>query len=79
MNEKEERLRQLEDELHSTSMELSEKNRQLLTIREEQAAQKCSINCLQDKISEAEAEVCNDVFSLWSLHLLHNSKFQSGF
>ena len=47
----------MEDELHSTSMDLSEKNRQLLSIREEQTAQKSSIGCLQDKITEAESEV----------------------
>ena len=47
----------MEDELHSTSMDLSEKNRQLLSIREEQTAQKSSIGCLQDKITEADSEV----------------------
>lgn len=57
INERDDRLRQLEDELHATSLELSEKNRQLLTIREEQTAHKASIGCLQDQISEAEAEV----------------------
>lgn len=47
----------MEDEVHATSIELSEKNRQLLVIREEQTAHKASISCLQDQISEAEAEV----------------------
>ncbi|XP_067932681.1 interaptin-like [Watersipora subatra] len=57
INEKDERLRQLEDELQGTSIDLSEKNRQLLAIREEQAIQKSSIGCLQDKMAEAEGEV----------------------
>lgn len=58
VNDRDDRLRHLEDELHSTSIELSEKNRQLLTMREEQSTQRCSMACLQDKIAEAECEVC---------------------
>lgn len=65
VNERDERLRQQEDELHSNSIELSERNRQLLSIREEQTAQKSSISCLQDKIGEAESEVFSNSY-LWS-------------